>query len=109
MTLQELLKAKDEAIEGVATATEDVAEATGILEAAQGRLADREQALAEANATEAEAHKALHDVLTERGHHYLTTDDGTVTIYHAIDEPPGWCAYQPIPGTLAARKNKAKV
>lgn len=104
MTLQELLDAKDKAIDTVATAVEGLAEARAGLESAQAEVADTEKTLADANAAESAAHKALHDCLEDKGHHYMVADDGTVTIYHAIEEPPGWCCYQPVPGITSKSK-----
>lgn len=109
MTLQELLNAKDKAIETVEAAAKAAAEAQAALESAQSDLSEAEKTFSEAKEIEEAMHEALHDLLVERGHHYLTADDGTVTIYQDSDDPPGWCSYQPIPGTVAARKSKAKV
>ncbi len=93
-----LLKAKDKATEakvkaaGTATvAADDVAKA----QAALAKAAEADQA---AEAARLSAHKAIHDHLAELGEHYLVSDDGTITIYRAIDAEPGWTAQQPIPG-----------
>ncbi len=53
-----------------------------------------------AAATEArlQAHKSIHDILVEFGEHYLIDDDGTLTVFKPIEEPPGYLAVQPIPG-----------
>jgi len=108
MTLQELLDLKDGACKDAADAGTTTAEAREVLATAQAGLALAETGQKEAILAETEAHTALHVYLTEKGHHYLVADDGTVTIFHAIDEPPGWCAYQPIPGTVAASRSKGK-
>ena len=45
------------------------------------------------------AHAAVCERITDRGHHVITTKDGTILIYQLKeDSPNGWACYQPIPG-----------
>ncbi len=72
--------------------------------------ADAQQKHSESVDVLAECHKAIHDVLAEKGEHYgIDQSTGTVTVYKPIDEPPGWCAVHPIPGrTKTAETKKQK-
>ncbi len=54
-----------------------------------------------ATAATVAAHKEIHDVLVERGEHYLLGEDGTFTVYKASDVAPGYLPVQPIPGNSA--------
>jgi hypothetical protein len=45
------------------------------------------------------AHKAIADLLKEKGEHYLQLADGTLNVYKPWDESPlGYLVVQPIPG-----------
>ena len=94
MSFKTLLKAKDEAVIAYEQADAALSEALQVREMAEADLAAATQAL------EA-AHCAIRDVLKEKGHHSTVAADGTITVFHAVDEeksPQGWASYQPIPG-----------
>ncbi len=68
-----------------------------------------EEKLEEARVAQEAAHKAIHDLLAERGEHYLIDQkDGTLTVYKPSDEPPGYLAVHPIPGTKTSETKKTK-
>ncbi len=98
MEFVELIAAKDKAIaddEAALQALNDAELALGSAQAWQAGTAEAKNA----------AHKAIHDVLAEYGEHYLVDQkDGTVTVYKVSDEPPGYRAVHPIPGTTKAAK-----
>ncbi len=97
MEFIDLIKAKDAAI-----AHDD--ECAALEEEAKSQL---ELAIANhtfASEDRAEAHKAIHDLLVERGEHYILDADGTFTVYKASDEPPGYLPVQPIPGFSSGNK-----
>ncbi len=91
MAFKELVDARDAAIAD----DEACAEAEAMAEAAHTEAVTRHCASTEALAA---AHKAIHDLLVERGEHYLIDDQGSLTVFKPIDEAPGYLAVQPIPG-----------
>ncbi len=95
MALAELLKAKDEAIARKQMADDYLAEANKM-------LADAQEAYEKAEATRLEAHKAIRDVLVDKGDHAIVSPDGTVTIYRAVDITEGceqgWLCTHPVIG-----------
>ena len=93
MTFAELLKASSDASLTLAHAANNLASARAALEATVAANDAAESTLASAN-------QALHDLLAERGVHWIAAPDGTLTTYHAIDGPPGWCSQHPIPGEM---------
>lgn len=105
MTFEELVKSIDDAICHKAATS-------SALETALSRrleviaVADKAVALAQdadARATDVVsiAHKGMHDVLKEFGHHLATDpEDGTIWVYECCDDGLGWKRYQPIPVTL---------
>lgn len=90
MTLNDLLKARDAAV----TSKEQTANA---VQAAQQALSvATEKDTAALNAVEV-ADQAIHDLLIEKGDHYMQ-HDGALAVYKASKNPPGWFADHPIPG-----------
>ncbi len=97
----DLIDAKDRAVEEDNVAQQALADATAALDKA------RQDAEASTGIL-LEAHKAIHDVLAEKGEHYgIDQANGTVTVYKPIDEPPGWCAVHPIPGRTKAAAHES--
>lgn len=95
--LPELLKARDDAIARSEAAAVALAEAERAAEAATLAVSQAAEASLAAQQGVADAHQAIHDLLAERGHVSLRSQrDGTVTLYHAINEPPGYGAYHPV-------------
>ena len=91
MTFKDLLAAKDQACEDYEVAEKDLQEAQEALKSAQEQhdeCLDAEQ----------KAHQAIHDHLMEFGAHCDIDKDGTVTVYTAVDQPPGWRTHHPISG-----------
>ncbi len=105
MTFKDMLKAKDEA-------AEDAELAESLLEeAAAGHAKAEEHHRATADAV-ANAHRTIHEHLTEFGAHVLVDPkDGQATVYTAIDDFPGWRAHHPISGDaeLAPKKEAEAV
>ncbi len=103
MTFADLLAAKDAACKLKEETTLELFAAQVELEAATKD---------DLKATEARkaAHKAIRDILGERGERCTVDDDGTVTIYRAVEpeneDDPGWRSYHPI--TEAMLKGEAK-
>ena len=97
MAFEDLIKAKDLAVAHAAACRE--AEATTH---ATAKAAMEQTTLQREKADEAEAaiHVALHDLLKERGEHYVISKDGTLTVFKSVEAGQGWLAVQPIPGTL---------
>ncbi len=95
MALAELLKAKDEAIALKTKTASELATAEEILLTAQ-------QADEQAEVLRVEAHKAIRDVLVDKGDHAIVSPDGTVTIYRAVDITEGceqgWLCTHPVIG-----------
>jgi cellobiose-specific phosphotransferase system component IIA len=92
MSFKDLLKAKDEA-----EAFRD--ECAQALQESKAAFDSASEDAAEAVTALENAHKAIRDLLTEKGHHSIAAKDGTVTVYHATDKvPEGWAGYHPIPG-----------
>ncbi len=100
MEFVDLIAAKDLAVEAYELSQRALADASESLVAAQ----ERSEATAKARI---EAHQAIHDVLAERGMHHTIDEKGTVTIYSAIDDEPGWRVDHPLPGTTKAAATKA--
>ncbi len=102
MAFADLVKARDDAI----VIDDDCAAAQIAAEAAHAEAVAQHVASSEARAA---AHKAIHDLLVERGEHYLIDEAGSLTVYKPIDAEPGYLAVQPIPGTgPAASESKKK-
>ncbi len=103
MTFADLLAAKDAAVKYKEETTAALIEAQSMLEAAS----DNDLKAAE---MKAKAHKAIRDLLGERGERCTVDDDGTVTIYRAVEpeneDDPGWRSYHPI--TEATLKGETK-
>ena len=92
MEFAELIEAKDQAIADDLEAVEACTIASNAYKEAQARSE-------ETMAARIAVHQAIHDVLAEKGMHHLIDEHGTVQIYTATDEPPGWRVDHPIPGT----------
>lgn len=102
MDFAELIAAKDKAIAYNDECEEALKAAQLAEELAQTKHGESSMALVA-------AHDAIHHLLTERGEHYLIDQkDGTLTVYKPSDEPPGYLAVHPIPGTKTAETKKAK-
>ncbi len=102
MEFAELIVVKDKAIDDDEAAQRSREDAVSALESAQAWNEKTTAALLA-------AHQAIHDVLAERGEHYLIDQkDGTLTVYKPSDEPPGYLAVHPIPGTKTSETKKAK-
>ncbi len=98
MDFAELIYAKNAAI----TADD---EASAAVQAAAKALEEAEQVREESAAARTAANLAIHDLLAEKGEHYLVDPgDGTLTVYKVSDEEPGYLAVHPIPGTKKAAK-----
>ncbi len=94
MEFIDLIKARDAALEhDAACATAELETGTAHGLAVSAHLDSKQAVL--------DAHKAIHDLLVERGEHYLVDQVGTLTVYKPIDDPnpPGYLAVQPIPGS----------
>ncbi len=103
MKFEELIKAKDEAVsydDACAAAVAEAAAAVAQAQAAHEKtVADHAKSTAICEA----AHKAIADLLAERGEHYLIDQkNGTLTVYKPHSELPGYLAVHPIPGTTKA-------
>ncbi len=96
-----LLKAKDVATEAKAASAKVALEAAENVVKAEVEASQADKADQAAEAARLAAHKAIHDHLAELGDHYLTDDNGTLTVFRAVDHEPGWVAQQPIPGRRA--------
>ncbi len=102
MEFAELIAAKDAAIYQHEQFAGYLANAEKTLEEAKEKFTATSEVLAD-------AHKAIRDLLAERGEHYLIDQkDGTLTVYKPSDEPPGYLAVHPIPGTKTSETKKAK-
>lgn len=91
MTFKDLLKAKDDAVAHV----ELTAEAA---EKARSEHLAAEAAYDESCVARTAALKAIHDHLEEFGAHYDVDLNGTLTVYTASDDEPGFRAHHPVPG-----------
>ncbi len=93
MTFADLLAAKDVAVKYKEETFKDLVEAQAMLEASS----ENDLKAAE---MKTKAHKAIRDLLGEYGERCTVDDDGTVTIYRAVEpeseDDPGWRSYHPI-------------
>ncbi len=103
MGFAELLAAKDAAVKHKEDTAKELAEAQAMLEAAT-------EADLEAGEVRKAAHKAICELLGDRGERCTVGEDGTVTIYRAVEpeneDDPGWRSYHPI--TEATLKGETK-
>ncbi len=103
MTFADLLAAKDAAVKRKEQTAFELADAEAMLKEAT-------EADLEAGHAKTAAHKAIRDILGERGERCTVDDDGTVTIYRAVEpeneDDPGWRSYHPI--TEATLKGETK-
>jgi hypothetical protein len=91
VALADLLNIRKVAQEAFERCQDDMAEAESFLANCKAAF---EKATAEIEA----ANTAIHDLLSERGVHFMQHDDGSIMTYHAREEAPGWYASHPIPG-----------
>ncbi len=102
----DLLKAKDAATEAKKASAHEASVAADRVVEAETAMDKADKTDQAAEVARLEAHKAIHDRLSELGDHYLTDDNGTLTVFRAVDHDPGWVAQQPIPGTGVKVKAK---
>ncbi len=96
MTFKDMIKSKNAAI-----AAEKKAEAERAETHAAAQAAITRTAIAHDQATEntKAAHKAIADLVAERGEHWLIDEESaTLTVYRPSSLEPGYDMYQPIPG-----------
>ncbi len=103
MNYDGLLKAKDAAVidddaaqADLNTVLRETAEAAEAASIAINAAIDRAAGTAAARSA---SHRAIHDRLAERGEHSTVSEDGTLTVWRAVEREPGYQGYQPIPGT----------
>ena len=68
------------------------------IEPARARFEEVTAAYVTSQAVLTAAHKAIHDIIVERGEYYLTDERGTLTVWKAISSDPGYIMVQPNPG-----------
>lgn len=104
VVLADLLKAKDAALahfEECERAAEDAQKY--FQEVTSSAKTKAEEALKAYELADVElqaAHKAIHDLLADKGIHAIVDPkDGSVLVYAVTDNPPGWMSTHPVPGS----------